>query len=104
MPGLGPGIHELRRKRSRGDAEYAETRSPPRSPRLRVPDSWMPGPRPGMTSGARMERGLGPERLNLAPPMGLRRDDEWSACRELAPACLHPDPRLNLAPPSHPLR
>src|SRR5690348_15584536 len=35
----------------------------------------MPGPRPGMTSGARMERGLGPERLNLAP-MGRRRRRE----------------------------
>ena len=41
-----------------------------RSPRLRLRNSWMPGPRPGMTNGVRMEQGLCSRRLNLTP-MGL---------------------------------
>src|SRR5258707_9657686 len=66
MPGLGPGIHELRRKmvtRSRGDRGVALS---PRSPRLRVINSWMPSPRLGMTSGTRMERALQPPGLDDA--------------------------------------
>src|SRR5262245_26025182 len=59
MPGPGPGIHEFRARNRRDRGEESD---PPRAPRLRVSlppfNSWMPGPRPGMTSGVRMERGL----------------------------------------------
>src|SRR5690242_13158882 len=65
MPGLGPGIHELRRKML-----YPEALFLLRSTRLRGRNSWMPGPRPGMTNGVRMDRDLCSGRLNLTP-MGL---------------------------------
>src|SRR5690349_8382901 len=59
MPGLGPGIHEFR-----GDAEIAELRATPHTPRLRVSifllNSWMPGPSPGMTVGRLGAPGMEP--------------------------------------------
>jgi hypothetical protein len=56
--------------RGKGSSRDTRSLSILRSPRLRLGNSWMPGPRPGMTSGGRMERALCSWRLNLTP-MGL---------------------------------